>query len=369
MKRHLLLIIVGFLAISSSCYFYNALVDNNKRGSSAIAKVIEFNNRWKLTHKKLYATPAENTYRLIVFKDQLEYIERINKEYEAEVARVGGVLEGPMFEMNKFGDLTNEEFKARFAGGKNTGLSEEDDNLHSSEATEDQHSQILYNDHYLGDEKPARSLGANWADYKFRLRDQRNCGSCWAFAAVATMEKFHFDKTGSRLDFSVQELVDCDLVNAGCEGGHPELAFKYVKENGIALESQYPYKAYRANCLRDKSKSVMVGIVKPLFGIYLHSTAIKAYNAGVMTTASVYSGGSFRFASSSKDPLDPNILGECKQNTDHVVNIVKADSDSVHILNSWGWDWGMQGFKTIKVCSEFNLYGAFGRLTHPYGSI
>lgn len=52
------------------------------------------------------------------------------------------------------------------------------------------------------------------------------------------------------IDLSEQQLVDCNNKNWGCNGGWPEIAFAYIRKNGIDTEGHYPYKGTKANCNR-----------------------------------------------------------------------------------------------------------------------
>ena len=76
------------------------------------------------------------------------------------------------------------------------------------------------------------------------VKNQGQCGSCWAFATQATLEAAYNKKRGSRVStFSEQQLVDCDTGSFGCNGGYAHTALAYLKSKGIASSSVYSYKA------------------------------------------------------------------------------------------------------------------------------
>jgi len=75
------------------------------------------------------------------------------------------------------------------------------------------------------------------------VKDQGNCGSCWAFAATAACESAKFMDRGVLGDMSEQQLVSCDTRqgNSGCMGGWEDKAMLYYADNGICTAASYPY--------------------------------------------------------------------------------------------------------------------------------
>ena len=79
------------------------------------------------------------------------------------------------------------------------------------------------------------------------VRDQGECGSCWAFASAAVMEgnynvKNKIKSPTSSTWLSTQQLVDCDTNSAGCDGGWALGAlFYYSKNTGLVGEKDYSY--------------------------------------------------------------------------------------------------------------------------------
>ena len=330
------------LAVMSAAFFFR---DTSARRQVPL-QVVQAYSSWVQKFGKLYATPAESDYRLSVFYDQWLFVEQSNREYQQAAEAAGQILSGPMFEVNGFSDLTTEEFSVRYTG------SLIDPEMELQEPVEEPAPQEAAEPHSLS----ASGLGAS---YSIVIRQQGSCGSCWAFSAVAALEKFYFDKQGSRLEFSQQELVDCETGSSGCNGGHVYKALTYASKNGLSPSSKYPYTTSTGSCKSSKSP-VKIGNSAASYTKFSQKQAVSFSGKGIHASVSVYSNGKFRNASSSKDVLDAKLAGECNQSTDHSINMQSASGDTIRVFNSWGSNWGEGGFKTIKVCSETSLFGGTG---------
>ncbi len=118
--------------------------------------------------------------------------------------------------MNEFGDQTNEEYKAKFTGFKaiQTATTKKTTIKTTRTIKKGTTNKPITTTIILPKSKDWRADG-----YVTPVKDQGNCGSCWAFSALAALEGQYFKKTGQLVSFSEQSLIDCDMLNSGCEGG------------------------------------------------------------------------------------------------------------------------------------------------------
>ncbi|XP_020840588.2 cathepsin L2-like [Phascolarctos cinereus] len=183
----------------------------------------ELDTEWELfksTYGRNY-TEKEESFRRQVWEKNLEFINDQNLLYK----------EGKLsyyLEMNDFGDMTDEEFKEML----NPKMSPPRIRRDTTTAT------IFSN---FSD--PPKSIDWRRLGYMTPVRNQRRCGSCWAFSATGSLEGQLLRKTGKLVELSKQNLIDCSRFQ-GCNGGSAIGAFVYIKRNkGLVSEKCYPYVA------------------------------------------------------------------------------------------------------------------------------
>ena len=98
------------------------------------------------------------------------------------------------------------------------------------------------------------------------VKNQGDCGSCWAFSSVGAVESAWAIKHNNLYNLSEQELIDCSSENHGCEGGSMVKSFQYIIDNGLCSNLSYPYVAIDKQC-NNTCKS-LVKISKPLWFLF-----------------------------------------------------------------------------------------------------
>jgi len=179
------------------------------------------------------------------------------------------------------------------------------------------------------------------------IKNQQQCGSCWSFSTTGSTEGCHFITTKKLVALSEQNLMDCSTSegNQGCDGGLMTQAMDYIISNkGVDTEKSYPYTAEDGTC--HFSKANIGATLKSYTNVNTgdeNDLQAKVY-LGPTSVAIDASQSSFQFYNSGvySDP-------DCSTSQlDHGVLAVGwgTDSGSAYwiVKNSWGTDWGQQGY-------------------------
>jgi len=180
---------------------------------------------WKAKYNKLYASADEEAVRLNNFKLSLDRIQSRNARST-----------NPVYGLTKYSDMSTDEFKNLLGYIRPA---------HRADVPVD-----VFDEHITApqnwDWRPKNMVTA--------VKDQGQCGSCWAFSVTETIES-GYCMTGpdcTKLPpLAPQEIVDCDTAgnDQGCEGGDPPSAYQFViTEGGMEDESNYPYAAADGTC-------------------------------------------------------------------------------------------------------------------------
>lgn len=210
----------------------------------------------------------------------------------------------------------------------------------------------------------------DWRDHGAltKVKDQKKCGSCYAFAVTGAVEAHHFLKTGQLLELSEQQIVDCSIDSEGCNGGHVGLAYTYLINNGIVNSTDYPYEAKEEEC-----QLIKKGIKKTDVKVYGYASffgdedelAKALFEFGPMSVVFDVSPKSLYFY---KEGIydDP----KCDKNSpNHAALLMgyghddKTDLDYWLVKNSWGEEWGENGY--IRIVRNKKMCGISNYLNFP----
>jgi len=296
---------------------------------------------WASQNGKSYSATESRT-RFAVWVKNCAYINSFNKraEFNFTVA------------MNKFGDLTVQEFSKYYLG------------LKQSTSPQNWNPSITTGTSGLPDSFTWVTQGAVTP-----IKNQEQCGSCWAFSTTGSTEGCHFIGTKQLVSLSEQNLMDCSYSqgNQGCNGGLMTQAMDYIISNkGIDTEASYGYTARDGTCHYKSTtrgstlssyKNVASGNEPALqTAVYTGPTSV-AIDAS-QSSFQFYSGGVYSDPRCSSTNLDHGVLA---------VGWGTLNGQAYWIVkNSWGADWGLSGYIWM-ARNDHNMCGISTMATLPAG--
>lgn len=273
--------------------------------------------------------------RYEIYKDNLDRVIAHNQQHDAGLTtfRLG---------MNQFGDMTNTEYK-RVLGLKR-------------KHTAPQHRPAVVAHKEVSAKVDLSAVPTSW-DWREQgavtpVKDQGQCGSCWAFSATAAMEGAYFQQFGKLLSFSEQMLVDC--VNGGADdcntGGEMHDGYlQVIKQGGEESEANYPYTATSGNaCRYDASKSIVTNFYGYSNVTQGEEAALQVASANAVISVGI-DASSFWFQLYSSGVYSDTSCKNGWTDLDHGVTVVgyntmSSGGDYWIVKNSWGAGWGQAGY-------------------------
>ena len=279
-------------------------------------------------YKVGYGSNQEYEYRLRIFEENMKKAEDLNKANPYAT-----------FGVTVFADQTSEEMEKRMGFIKPEIIESEE---------------VPY-------ERPPNARSVSWEHlWRAQIKNQGNCGSCWAFSVTSAFEgRYALARGKQSVDtfFSEQQLVDCCTQSSGCNGGYLDSTFQYLQGNPFCSGGQYPYRAVKGGCNHGICRggpsargryiypyrnegAVLEGLMGGPISVCLDATQWGSYRGGIVTS--------------------------CGGNMNHCVTAIASNFEHsvphIRFRNSWGAGWGENGNINLKIGQNMCRYADYGEI-------
>jgi len=289
---------------------------------------------WAYRYGKTYTTNGEALLRFQNFKNSLA---RVNTNNAYTKSRGSGAT----FGLNKFSDLSPDEFAERVLMKPFTPVS-----------AEIKEKNILT-------PRIGGPTTFDWRDHGAvtAVKDQGQCGSCWAFSVTENVESVWILSKGltntTLPPLAPQQIVDCDTSDAGCDGGNPPTAYDYIiSAGGLDGEKDYPYTAQDGTC-SFKASAVVAKISNFKYATSGDEDTMKD---NLVSWAPLSICVDARYWQDYAGGIMAEWQCDWVVELDHCVQAVGYDLTAGTpfwiVRNSWGTDWGEAGYIRLQYGSN-----------------